>query len=187
MSQSINDFQMRWKLIKDSCLSSLRRGIKGHIVDMNEVNYTFSRCANEWFSGQLAPALWFNSLKEEDPKKAEAFKSAVLGVKFDQKPYSPPSVWWTVLIGVMVAIATFCALYWFPLPEPFASWSLWVVIIISIGLGILFYYIFAVAASKNVEAYNELYVDKFEAEIDEVNLRLTEILETPSGNDSPKS
>ena len=105
-------FEKRWATISRETLAAVRRQYRMPEFDNSAIVKASRNGSDEWFDGELAPHVWYESLEKERPEAAREFRDYVNGIGFTERAFSKPSMLWGWLVTAVSLAACFFLLGW---------------------------------------------------------------------------
>lgn len=170
MEKLLDTFNKRWKTIETETLSSIRRQLAAPVFDISMVNQDFHHACDEWFTGKMAPKIWFSSLEEENPEKAEIFKREVNNLNLVEGQFTKPSKIVSYITTLLSVPVCYFLLDWFTGMETLSK-SLF-----TVGTAVLVWYVTVMIVNKKISSYEEIVVDFYRQQLGKFHAEVRKIL-----------
>lgn len=176
MEDVIKEFLQRWNKVEDATLSSLRGQLKNGDLGIYEPNRVFRDMSMEWIDGNLAPFLWFQSLKEDSPEKAESFKNYVERSEIKQEKLHRPNAIWVTIISLIIAIILYLILS-ICNKKPDVTINFWIRFVSSVIVYMIFKLILSPIAEKRDKQFIDSTIDLYRLQLTRHRDSLVKILQ----------
>lgn len=171
MNANTEQFFSRWVKIEKETLSSVRRQLKNYTFDISSINADFQTSCNEWFTGSLAPSLWFTNLTERNPTVAQDFQHYVREIQLEcQKPSSPNRLWIYVITAISLPLT-------YGVLALITDW--WTIgkLAFSIGIATLTLVVCQTLYQKRIDSYHNKIIDSFKEQLKRHGETLSRLLQ----------
>lgn len=176
MEDVIKVFLQRWQKVEDSTISALRGQLKKGDLGIYEPQRVFRDMSMEWIDGNLAPSLWFQSLKENFPEKAELFKSYIERAEIKQEQLHRPNKSWVTITSIIIAIILYLILS-ICNKRPEVSINFWIRFVSSVIVYMVFKLLFSPLAEKKDKQFIEKTIDLYRLQLVKHRDSLVKILQ----------
>lgn len=163
-------FDKRWEYIEKVALSSVRRQLEMYSFDLSEVNNDLQRACNEWFSGKLAPAIWYEDFVQNQSQKAKTFKAYAKSIRLNMVEYHKPNSLWAYCVTAVSLPITYFGI------GQITSWELLGKVVCSIGTGVLVWSACQAKITSQKNKYEELIVSLYHEQLKEYGEQLRNII-----------
>lgn len=167
MTDDIDILSKRWIAIEAEVLSVIRQQLSIGTFNINVVQNRLNKACDEWFDGSLAPAIWYNDLSKKDAIKAETFKKYVKQMNLTEVQFQRPSkLYAKILTTLSIPLALVllyllkekCSIEWLKFP-------FYVIIILSIAIGVLTWTIFELKLNKKQSDHIENIICAYQKQL----------------------
>ena len=110
MDYKMEVFLNRWETIEHTTMMAVQSQFKMDFFSIKDVNEIFQNACAEWFSGNLAPSVWYKQLMEEDMEKAREFREYVTHISIPPHGFSEPLLWMSYVVAVLMLVVCYCVL-----------------------------------------------------------------------------